>query len=492
MGQGIGRAGDARARQHRRLRSSVSGRRTGRLGLVSLLAVVVSFVAAACHAPPDFAAQLEPEDKLFQGDPDVANGVRIYLSSPRHASSGSRGECGWEENINGRLVNLEAAMGTHGAYGLADHWEYDVVVSGNPRDDGYLRNREASNNWGADLHLPVHTNANVGCGNSAQYVLTMFRSTSPASGALASQLAAGLDPVVPGHRNSWNCDGLAECGALAPHVAYLELFFHTNQAAADWFMANGGDHAHGCEGGRCGWAQSGRTVATVVDTYLGHPRPTSTEAIDALDTHPGFGQSPRAMLRDDTIAYWEAYRRELVVAACMNDAGFDHTPDVAFPTEAMQRVAESLAADDPGSSARGRARPAEQNRAYERGLSAGERDRYHRTLHGETAADVDAASRDGVAPDGRGADFATGGCVGEAATAVPSVWGARRALAAEVAAARTGRHGRTDPATDVLGPEHAGRLAAVDARYAGVTERIARDRDFLAYLAQQAALAGDS
>lgn len=452
------------------------------------LALLAVAILAACHAPPDFAKELEPDDMLFEGDPAVTNGVRIYLSAPRHASSGSRGECGWEENINGRVVNYEAATGTLGAYGLADDWEYEVVVSGNPRDNGYLINRESSDNFGADLHLVTHTNANGdGCGDSAQYVLTMFKSTNSNSVALANQLATALDPVVPGHKNSWNCDGLAECGALAPHVAYLELLFHTNQAAADWFMASGGDHAKACEDGQCGWAQSARTVATTVDAYFGNPRPVSQAEAGTyrLDAYAGFGRTPEAMLRDDTIAYWEAYQRELVVAECMTGAGFDYAPAVAYPTEALERVAENL----PTPAVRAGASPHEENRAYEETLSAGDRDRYHRTLHGETAADIDAAAVEGAAPDGQGADFATGGCVGQADDEIGSVWDARRAMAPSLAGTWNDDAGQAVATANDLVDQNAAMLAAVDARYRGVMERVNRDADFLAYVAEQAQLA---
>jgi hypothetical protein len=453
-----------------------------------LLAVVVGAVLAGCHPPPEFAGEVVADDTLLVGDPSLSNGVRIYLSSPRHSNSGSRGECGWEENINGRLVNLEAATATYGSYGLADDWEYDVAVSGNAHDDGYLKNREASNNFGADLHLVTHTNANgAGCGDSAQYVLAMFNSANPDSVALANQLATALDPVVPGHKNSWDCDGLAECGARAPHVAYLELFFHTNQAAADWFMATGGDHANGCQGGLCGWAQSARAMASTVDTFLGQPRPLSQAAAGgyALDAHPGFGRSPQAMVRDDTIAYWEAYHRELVVAECMADAGYRYTPAVAYPAGAVRRIAENLPTPDAEADDRA-VSPDEANRAYQQALSPEGRDGYFRALYGEAAADIDAAARTGTAPDGRGADFATGGCIATAHDAAPSIWDARRAVASSLPATRDANPERANAAAQDLADDHAALFAAVDARYRGVTEHISDDTGFLTYVAHQA------
>jgi hypothetical protein len=200
----------------------------------------------------------------------------------------------------------------------------------------------------------------------------------------------------------------------------------------------------------------------------------------------GFGRTRQAMLRDDTIAYWEAYQRELVVAGCMEEAGLSYAPAVAYPTAAMRRVAENLPTPQIEPDAPAAASPDEQNRAYERALSPGERDRYTRTLYGETAADIDAAALEGAAPDGRGTDFATGGCTGRARAGVPSLWDARRAIASALIDTWSGSTARTVAAANHLLDDHATLLDAVDARYRGVMERITRDSDFLGYIAQQA------
>ena len=92
----------------------------------------------------------------------------------------------------------------------------------------------------------------------------MMRSTNIHSWELRNQLIPALDPVVPGGHNSWDCDGLGECqdSTLAPYRAYVELFFHTNPAAVNWFQAGGG-HGTGVDNAwRYGWA---------VDMTLGYP-----------------------------------------------------------------------------------------------------------------------------------------------------------------------------------------------------------------------------
>lgn len=200
--------------------------------------------------------------------PSPWNGYKVYLSSPRHSNSGSRGECGWEENINGRHWNVNAAL-KQSYNSNGDRFfdrKYRAQVSPNSRDDGFLANRTASNNWGAHVHLPTHTNApggGAGCPHSASYLLVMFRSGNSNSVALKDELITRLNPVTPGGNNSWNCDGLAECNANAPHRAYVELFFHTNSSAVNWYQAGGGHGSGVTYAWRYGWA---------IDVRLGYPR----------------------------------------------------------------------------------------------------------------------------------------------------------------------------------------------------------------------------
>src|SRR5690625_167665 len=101
-----------------------------------------------------------------------------------------------------------------------------------------------------------------------------------------------------------------------------------------------------------------------------------------LDDYPGFGRSPDAVVRDDTIAYFEAYDREQHIGGCMADAGFEYTPDVEYPLDAMRTVAASLDVDTVDADA-GLDHPAEENQAYEDALSVDEREAYYQTLYGE-------------------------------------------------------------------------------------------------------------
>jgi hypothetical protein len=419
-----GRQGDG----DRRSRSAGTPRRRHVIGIA--LVSLVLLTAGTCKKPPhgisDVSETFEPRGVPW-------NGVKVYLSSPRHASSGERGECGWEENINGRIFNLYAAdLSDSETLGTLTTRGYETRVSPNSRDDGWRLNRDESNNWGATVHIVTHTNAFEGCDNAAQYLLVMFKSGDANSIDLKDDLLQQLNPQVPGGQNSWNCDNLGECGANAAHIAYIELFFHTNQAATDWFIGPGSDPQ--ARGGM----DASPYLGLALDEHLGYPRAAEVSPT-SLDQYIGFGQSPDAALRDETIAYWEAFEREQFVRACMAGAGFDYAPAVAFPRGDMLEIAENLGIPDQGSSPDlpGLSSPTSWNRGYERGLSIGERERYSQTLLGESVADVAEADRTGIVPDGRGAEeFATGGCVGQAKVAIPSIWDAPRALSAQMDAIR--------------------------------------------------------
>ena len=455
-------------------------RRRGFLGIAAVSLVLLT--AGTCKKPPH---EISDVSETFEPRGVAWNGVKVYLSSPRHASSGGRGECGWEENINGRIFNLYAADLNDSGETLSTRG-YQTRVSPNPRDDGWRLNRDESNNWGADVHIVTHTNAYVGCDNPAQYLLVMFKTGDANSIGLKDELLEHLDPQVPGGQNSWNCDTLGECAAAAPHMAYIELFFHTNQAAADWFVGPLGDKQ------ATGAMAASPQLGAALDEHLGRPRAATetqtTQTLSQLDSYAGFGQSAEAVQRDETIAYWEAFQREQLVRECMADAGFDYAPAVAFPAGDQREVAQSLGVTEEQTalSPSEVVPPARWNRDYERALPDQERERYSRSLLGESAADVAEADRTGVVPAGRRADeFATGGCLGEAEAAVPSIWDTRRDLAPELDALRRNDDDREAPARFV--ERHARRLDAAARRYDGVLERIAADEPFTAYLASQVA-----
>ncbi|MGE5102919.1 MAG: hypothetical protein ACM3SX_23275 [Deltaproteobacteria bacterium] len=263
-----------------------------------------------------------------------------------------------------------------------------------------------------------------------------------------------------------------------------------------------------------------------------------------LDQYPGLGRSSAAVLRDNTIAAWEAYRREAFVASCLGRAGFSYRPAVEFPSQALAAVADGLGVTR--DSAISSDNPAEWNANYAAHLATYDQERYYRALVGESASDMKSLAHTGQIPPGASENFAQGGCRGAANAAIGSVWtlkwnlaeefdGVRRDIAAspQIAAAmnafndcaqRTSgisAHGPAD--IDALAASGAGDpagLAAVvktctgiwtegyrsaqavvlaqferrnigvlqadQARYQGVMQDIAADSEFTAYLAHYA------
>jgi hypothetical protein len=275
---------------------------------------------------------------------------------------------------------------------------------------------------------------------------------------------------------------------------------------------------------------------------LGATPPTESP----LDSYPGFARTPESAVRDDTIAYWEAYNRELSVAECMKGAGFEYRPAAAFPEEAVAAIAEGLgvSTDVPDAIS-----PFEWNASYAANLSTDDREEYSQALSGESAQDVAAAAQTERIPQGRGANFGRGGCIGVGDAAGPSIWDLPRLLAGEIDEARTSAGGpevlsaaedeyhecaTKTAGLDVSGPmeldaalasgaatassasairaacdgilaelrqaaeadalvdvrnRHAAEFSEVSKRYDGVLDAIRADGDFLRYLAENASLA---
>jgi hypothetical protein len=162
-------------------------------------------------------------------------------------------------------------------------------------------------------------------------------------------------------------------------------------------------------------------------------RAPDQHAARPLDDVPGMGLAPDAVARDEAIAYWEAWKRDVSVQGCMRRAGFEWEPEVAYPSEAVVLVAGHLGvtptADGGGETA------ATRNARRAGALGSTERERYFRTLLGESAATIAfVEDHDGALPPGEAPeDFASGGCQGAAVGAVGSVWELRRQLGPDLA-----------------------------------------------------------
>jgi hypothetical protein len=225
------------------------------------------------------------------------------------------------------------------------------------------------------------------------------------------------------------------------------------------------------------------------------PRASDQSAARPLDDVPGMGLTPDAVARDEMISYWEAWKRDVTVQDCMRRAGFQWEPEVAYPSEAVDLVADHLGVTP---AATGSENPAARNSRRAAALGATDRDRYFRRLLGESSATIAfVEDHDGALPPGEAAeDFASGGCRGAADARVGSLWNLRRQLGADLSArlqaarkapefaAERGRYQRCaalQGLAGVHGPadvdralDHGNRRAAVavDARCAGFWRQV--------------------
>lgn len=105
----------------------------------------------------------------------------------------------------------------------------------NTTDDMYVRTAE-SNKWGADLHLPIHTNAY----NKKVQGTRIYCYNTTGEGYQASKaIMATLKPITPGSSDSINArNNLYEINKANAPVAYIEVAFHDNEVEAKWIIEN--------------------------------------------------------------------------------------------------------------------------------------------------------------------------------------------------------------------------------------------------------------
>ncbi len=316
---------------------------------------------------------------------------------------------------------------------------YEVIVSGNARDGKWdKKNVPRSDDFGADIHVVTHTNAfGGGCGSSAQYFLAMWRDGAASTGkALAEVFASTVGEAVPGADSS-GTDKHYFGGSLgeladpdADYRVYNEVFFHTNEDAVNW-MESGRGIGNGVKNGA--WR-----YGLAIDEFLGHPdeNPPASASYSTLSGVPGFGRAPGDARRDEAIAVWEAYKREVSVAECMAAAGFDYEPEVGSAARVVIDVVADLKLRDRGVAPTGGAvlsgSPNSPNEALLDALDPARRDGYYQALYGVSESDYTDYARSGIIPEGEGPDYARGGCFGSAKAKIPSVWALRREILPEL------------------------------------------------------------
>lgn len=96
----------------------------------------------------------------------------------------------------------------------------------------YTRVRE-SNNWGADAHIPIHTNAHNG--KTAGFRGFYYKANGEGH-KLVKAIMDAVAPLTPGTSDGLSKQDLYELNNSSAPCAYLELGFHDNAAEAQYII----------------------------------------------------------------------------------------------------------------------------------------------------------------------------------------------------------------------------------------------------------------
>lgn len=113
----------------------------------------------------------------------------------------------------------------------------------------YDRVRE-SNAWGADLHVPIHTNAFNG---KLQGTRMFCSSLSGTGGKVCKAILKELAAVVPGDSDNVQTADFYEITATKAPCAYCEAAFHDNKEQAKWIIDHTEDIAEAICRGICAY-----------------------------------------------------------------------------------------------------------------------------------------------------------------------------------------------------------------------------------------------
>lgn len=106
-----------------------------------------------------------------------------------------------------------------------------------PKGQAMRTSINESNTWGADLHIPIHTNAYDG---KASGTVVFVYNTNSKNTKLANPIYKAVQAAAPGTTdygvrvNS----GLAELNSTNAIAVYIEVDFHDNPTIAKWLVNN--------------------------------------------------------------------------------------------------------------------------------------------------------------------------------------------------------------------------------------------------------------
>ena len=123
----------------------------------------------------------------------------------------------------------------------------DAVSGG---DDAMDKRIQQSNDWGADVHIPIHTNAYNGTVAGTR----MFCYAIPGTGYdICNAVMAALAPITPGGSDNITTARFAEILQADAPTVYIEVGFHDNAEEAQWIIDHTEDIAEGICKGVCNY-----------------------------------------------------------------------------------------------------------------------------------------------------------------------------------------------------------------------------------------------
>lgn len=129
-----------------------------------------------------------------------------------------------------------------------------------------------SNNFGADLHMPIHTNAFNGKVKGTRMFVS---SLSSSAYKVCQEIAKTLNPITPGESDAIReYPELYEIRNTKAPCAYLEVAFHDNVEEAKWIINNIANIAEAICKGLCNYY--GVKYVAVGENIIPDPIPTPT------------------------------------------------------------------------------------------------------------------------------------------------------------------------------------------------------------------------
>ena len=163
---------------------------------------------------------------------------KIYISpSSQPANTYAVGDTNEQEQCRRIGAALEAAL-----------WRCGFDAKAGLSGSMYTRVPE-SNDFGADLHLPIHTNAFDG--KVAGLRIMVYKKGGEAE-AIAKAIMAALAPITPGASDGISAQPqLYEIGSSKALCVYIEVGFHDNPEEAQWIIDHTQDIAEAICKGLC-------------------------------------------------------------------------------------------------------------------------------------------------------------------------------------------------------------------------------------------------